>query len=568
MSRTRRHAAAVLLALGLSFFVGMVVHTGTQSVPGYAGIAKESMDDQRYYLTRAEEVLDGHPFLSNPYLAEHKEEAPLQVWLPDYLLATPLGFLGLSVQQGYIAYDFIFPAILFLLTYAILFVLTRSRFVAIGFATVLHGGLFLLTLIRVPSPGFNFIWFELLFLTLILYIRSARRSAAVLATLSLGLLFYLYPYFWTYWVATLGIFLLVGFCARKEVRVWGVFGILIGGLALGAQYFWTTLTASHLPYYKETLERVGMIYTHFPSGYSIVVAATLTLVALAYMRSRQLLRFDGITLLLVSGTLAAIVVVNQQVITGQNLEFSSHYILPSIYWCVITAAYITNRLLETYGSQRPEYRRAACIGLGILALVSVGWGSAAVIRIEYASTSNDRAIEQYAPIFSWLRTHTPKDAVVFANDTMSNAIPAYTSNNVYDSSYAILFFLSNQEAEQRFIISHYWSTFTPAFVVDHQRSIFGAQYIDTYGHNQSKNTFRKILHLPLVTYEQIPTGEIDRIIAEAKALQAQPFEKVLKEYRVDYVVWDTNSDPEWKLTRYPLLIEQYRANGMAVYEVK
>lgn len=561
----RQHSAVIVIALVLGLFTGGVLTFGGQNIPGFSGIYRQVLDDQLYYVTRAHEVTDGHSFLSNPYLSEHKNTEPMQFWLPDYLLATPLGFFGISVEQGYLAYSFIFPVVLFLLTYAIVFLLTRFRLFSLLTTSFLHIGLFLITFARIPSPQFNFVFFEILLLSLLLYFDSKKLRYAILTALSFGLLFYLYPYFWTFVAATLGIFLVFGFFSRTDIQIRTVLAIFLGGFILGSQYFWSLIEASRLSFYTETVERVGMVHTHFPSGFSIVAFALLTLSVFAWALWKRILRIDAISLLFLSGVFASIVAVNQHVITGQNLEFSSHYFLPSIYWFVLTVAYIVSRFVITYDSK--WIRNITLCILGVIVVISIVQQSITFTRLAFSYTPTDVSTQRYAPVFDWLKMHTKKDDVVFANPLLSQYIPAYTSNNIYSSGYAILFFLSNTEAEERYIINHYWDNFTPEYIAANERSIFGAGYLDEYAHNQSKNTLRKVLRLPSVSYERIPASAIARVMVEAKAIQAESFQGAIEHYRADYIVWDMSLDPVWKLERYPFLETLYQSGDVVVYKV-
>jgi len=115
----------------------------------------------------------------------------MQFWLPDYLLAKPLGFLNISVQQGFSAiYDFIFPALLTLLTYLIIFVLTGNKIISLSGATFLHLGRFLYFFDRPTSPQFIFIFWLLTLFFLIKYIKSKQNIFAFSSAISFGLLFH------------------------------------------------------------------------------------------------------------------------------------------------------------------------------------------------------------------------------------------------------------------------------------------------------------------------------------------------------------------------------------------
>ena len=122
------HWVAILCSLAIGSIIASTLWFGAHRVPGFSGVYKEFADDQIYYLARAHDVLEGQTFVANPYLAEHKNGVPVQIWLPDYLLAKPLSWFSIPVAAGYLAYLGPFAALLFALIYAVAFLLTHSRF--------------------------------------------------------------------------------------------------------------------------------------------------------------------------------------------------------------------------------------------------------------------------------------------------------------------------------------------------------------------------------------------------------------------------------------------------------
>ena len=83
-----RHIVAIALAVlagACTLFPQLIAEHRLGS--SYAGIHQEMNDDETYYVTRAQEVIDGYPTLGNPYLYEEKHEPGLQVWIPDATLA-------------------------------------------------------------------------------------------------------------------------------------------------------------------------------------------------------------------------------------------------------------------------------------------------------------------------------------------------------------------------------------------------------------------------------------------------------------------------------------------------
>ena len=94
-----------------------------------------------------------------------------------------------------------------------------------------------------------------------------------LAAFNFGLLFYFYTYYWTFYIVLFSLLTVFLFLSRFKQQAKSIAVVLGGGLVVAVPYFWLMLRALLLPEYDETLRRIGMINTHFPSGLYIVAAA-------------------------------------------------------------------------------------------------------------------------------------------------------------------------------------------------------------------------------------------------------------------------------------------------------
>ena len=158
-----------------------------------------------------------------------------------------------------------------------------------------------------------------------------------------------------------------------------------------------------------------------------------------------------------------------------------------------------------------------------------------------------------------------KDQVVYADDDLSAIIPIYTSDNVFYSADAELFFLTDKEVENRFIINHYFDTFTPEYVLSNQRSIFGGYYINQFGHTRSEDFLKKLLHLPYPPNQLLPQTVINSVISDAQKIQQNNLTTEIKTYKIDYLIWDSVHDPKWLVPKtYKLL---YSSDGIFIYKV-
>jgi hypothetical protein len=128
------------------------------------------------------------------------------------------------------------------------------------------------------------------------------------------------------------------------------------------------------------------------------------------------------------------------------------------------------------------------------------------VFIQYFSYVNDapQASEdqRYMAALSWLEVHTSKESVVMANEKLSNLIPIFTSNNVV------------------------WASLAPNYLVSLSRARF---------------TPENLLH-------------------------SKDFLRDIKQYRVDYILWDKRTDPTWNIDRFTLPI-LFSSSDLVIYKL-
>ncbi len=525
--------------------------------PVFQGINRQMADDSLFYLARIHDVIDGHPTLSNAYLAEYKSGLPQQIFLAEYLLAQPLKLFGLTVAQGQLVYNFVLPGLAFLLTYLALYQIFSSRFWSLAGVWLLLGGLFLSVFFRPVSPQFNFLFWLTQFILAWLIIKgSAWPWVLPLSILNFGLLFYIYPFYWTFYLIFFGLLFFAYWWSERQLS-WRFLKISLGGLSLGSFYLYYTYLSSKLPGFEETLTRVQMIYSRFPSGIRVMAwAMALLFLILAAWRWR-LISMDARTKFFAAGALTSILSVNQHLLTGRNFEFSSHYYPLTVFFSVFGLAYLLSKLKGHFGKFFKLF-----LLLAILFQIS-----SSLNRYFKAAFTFDRSgqDQRYAVVLEWLNQNTPPDSVVYANKTLSQLIPVYTANNVFYSRYANLFLLTDAEVYERFILNNYFEKFDKQFVLVNDRAIFGVRYIDRYGHTVQGNKLRKLVGLKLEPEVYLPKTAVDQFLVLAAKLQSQRFADLIKRYRIDYFVFEKN-DPSLKsFIQTKSAIKVYEANTFIVY---
>ncbi|MDP2638737.1 MAG: hypothetical protein Q8P06_01035 [Candidatus Azambacteria bacterium] len=573
--KIKDHWLAIIVALILgALMVLPFLYFQTKLRNNFKGIFPTIVNDENFYYARVNDVIDGHSFLSNAYLFEHKNGLPQQLFLAEWLLAQPIKIFKLNINTAHLIYNFLFPAVVFLLTYLALFAISKSRFWSVIFSTFLFFGLYLLSFIRPISPQFNFIFWLTQFIFLWLFIKNSSKLSKsdffnlfngllFLNILNFGLLFYIYPYYWTFYLIFFGLLVAAYFFTDKALAL-KILVIAAGGLILAIPYFYLNYLSARLPYYTETLTRLGMIYSRFPSGFRIIFWSILGLAVFSCLLWRKIIVWDVKTIFFISGILASVIAVNQHLITGKNFEFSSHYDMAAMFFLIFAAAYLWRIFEEHRGNSK-----FLPVILLVIVLALSGNGLRDYSRRVFAVDDDAVYRQNYAPIFDWLNKNTAKDSVIYANVDLSMLVPVYTANNVYYIREANLFFISDAEVLDRFILNNFFSAkggsqpkadqplagakssggeyFNKDFIVNNDRSIYGVRYIDIYGHTVQANKLRRLFGLKPESEIYLPEEAIEKVIMRAEELQKGDFIEELKKFHIDYLIWDKNKNPNWKI---------------------
>ncbi len=562
----RRHWPAFVLALlvaSLTAFPQVVVEhrMGT----AYQGIHPLVSDDEIFYQARAHETLDGHPTLGNPYFAEDKANPTLQFWIPDTVLAHA-GILMGDLHRGVIFWDFVFGGALVLVSYAIVFFLTGDTVLALVVAAVLDPGLFFYAFNRSPNPQL----FTLLLFSLYGVLRTLRDRKlpwAVVAGVAGGTLFYIYPYYWTYWIVFMGLSTLASFVLlRREKSYLWLMGVGALACVIGIPYFLTTYASSKLPYAQETFARFG-VATHVPSGFFIVSFTALVLALFALLWWKRLVPRTTETILVVSVVAGGALVTNQHVVTGMNYLFTIHYTPLATYLTILALSVCALPLIRYLRARTPSVRRAEPVLVALVVLGSL-WGAWPDLHRILTPQSADVAAQRYAPVLSWLDAHTPIDASVYADDTLSLYIPAYTHDNVYYTYVAFLSYLPNSELYARFVGAHYFdASFTREDIIAHEAGVFGLAGVGAYQHGAMLNRLRAVVHLPPLPFTRYPEAEIATLLSAGTQARKGTFTDALGGYHAEYLVWDRIAEPEWQVGKVPGIQKVFEGNDISVYQL-
>lgn len=519
-----RHVAGLIFA----FIVGSVV-----VAPQLAFIIDEgeryqglymmmSTESEWYYLARMHEFYD-EGRIGNPYLLEHKFHGPIFISPgAETLLAIPGKLLDISVPTINLIYKFLLPAITFFLLYLFIYRLTSSV------AWSVTGGLFFLlgstwlyannlthflrgdswffrefVYNRAVHPQFDGVLF---FTYLHVLLSALRRSSIAWYTLLgalLGLSFYTYFYSFTFFFALNVVTMCVWYFIGKKQEVLHIGAATLGGFLIGFPAILAIFGAMNHPDYAQ-ITAYSISHGRFAeiSKNGLLVSALLLMVAL---KARMLGIFEVYrerVLLLVALLVTTFLVVNQQLFTGLSLHSGHYHHNFNIPIFIIVLMCLASAVADHLMTIRSSFTRIARALPTVATLIFI----ITALIIQYHSYSQNapeaREDQRYVAAFSWLDENSPKDSVVMANVRISELIPIFTSNNVMWAPDALNYLMPPERVR-----------FTP----------------------------ERLLH-------------------------SDDFFSDIRQFRVDYILWDKRSDPDWNIDRYGLSVV-FSGEDLVMYQL-
>jgi len=269
--------------IGMAFFVGLAYslppiliarslhNSGQPFLLAQFGTYK---DEMTVYLPRAREIYDGHWPPQDLYFNEERPSALNP--LPPTLFAPFLFLFQGNVNRAYVAAQFVFAAVIFLLFYAAGWGLSRSRLwsILIGllatltplatlfyqwvasyeknwsgivslsavivkqFVPVVNTEIHKLFLARIDDPLLTYpIYISAIALLFWFWRQPSFKKGIALGIFS-GLLFYTYFHYWVYWMMVLGFLTIFLFVKRKQrLEYWKPWWAMLAVLALVAMPF-------------------------------------------------------------------------------------------------------------------------------------------------------------------------------------------------------------------------------------------------------------------------------------------------------------------------------------------
>lgn len=453
------------LFVGAILIVGMVysllphyIGYSTLSDKGirYIALTQESkFDFANVQGGRFREILDGRILSGEVDTYEHEGGPSLWPILSATMVAPFLLLTG-SITAMFVITDFLFPILIFVSFFLLLFALTRHKFFSLFSSYILmlfpqlpllippssliELKILFLQLLPVPLsvptmdltylgresfiPGGPFFILALYFIYEAVVRESGRKYYILLAGIFYGLLFYLYLYFWVFTTIFLGIYFLTLLVASKRQEAIHIFYVGITGLIVSIPFWFSHHELTQLPNYEELIERMSVEIGHgikwfLWKTYVLFVA----MAGVAYWLGKKLNKMSW-SYFIAALALSGVAVYNINVITGFFVQ-SDHWsgrvflITEGIIWVVLLYYFIIF-LTKKYPTKETLLKKTI---VGFFVVLSLSLTSNIIYSQIIQNTNKAKTHTMPAALlesFEWLNENTPTGSVIMSPSLETN----------------------------------------------------------------------------------------------------------------------------------------------------
>ena len=533
-------------------------------------------EESEFYAARVREVYDGHHLNSDPFIYENKDKPYTWPFLSEFLVGALGRTCGLSIDSLFIFGDFLFPMIVFYLLFYFLnlfvrsFSLSLAGSMAIMLAELPHSLYLLLKSILVGnfsisignflvfsrhiSPQFHYIFFISCFILIYRSLIYNKTIDILLAGLFLGSLFYVYPYFWIYIFAGLGVLFLYSIFKKDFKQVKIIFFIIIGALIVSVPLWINYSRLMNLSFYNEMMIREFQASRHM----LISILSSLSLIIFITLYKNKDFNFFFLLSFLVGGLLC----MNQQVFTGWTFGPYHWYHFVDKQMVVIVGIVLLERLLRNARFKERFVRLFLITGLTYS--ISIG-----MITQVYNYENNKYIQRQQQALyeaFTWLQNNTQKEDVILASNTVSLLIPAHTHNNVYWSSYIFEYANPDSQILERFFLLARLLGMNEGDVIDYILTSREKGHSDFFGDRYEEPPHKKSSRDVKVNL----TKELyDYIIERYRAFKKEDIKTLLGRFKVDYLFFSHYERlmSKGRFKEESFLNKVYDSGGIRIYKI-
>ncbi|MBI2020941.1 hypothetical protein HYS99_00315 [Candidatus Giovannonibacteria bacterium] len=548
----------------------------------YRGVNIGEWVDDAYYIVKGREILEGNS-LGNIFLKIGKDSSsdPHQVYL-EYVLLSPFKFSGFvefakeNITSIYTFYSFLGVFLLVLSIYFLIYSFSENKLLSVSVALFTVGGYTLVKLSHAPVtavvPGLNIFSRPIMpvygLLILFLYINALVRSLDrtelkywILPSVLFGVLFYVYPYAWTFALAFTGSLVLLYLILRQYELFKKMFIVFFAGLMIGSFTIYKTLTFSKTEVGRQILY-YGITLNRNPAPFSKISFAVLFLSILFLLLNKRN-KYGPVFLSIV---LASWLTLNQQVLTGKVPQIMHYY----WYFTIPTSIVVGSYLLWKFANyQKQVSALLQKYGKWILGIIIVAAFIAAT-RQQYQGMMATWEIKEYGqnyrPIIDYLKKEKKPGVVLTSEHYYGRFFSVYTGHDLFWGNNAFVFNTPYKRLEDALFFYAYMDRNSRNNFVEQMRKIDeGFGLVGTTGENSyypliysyiagfrsgvdfDQYNIRVRLKDPKIVKSREET--INYLFDNyKKAANPNGMAEILKRNEVNFIVWDKNKSPEWDLS--------------------
>lgn len=481
--------------------------------------------DAFYYLKQIREVLDGHPFLGNPFIREYADAHFPGLVLPMWIGAVP-GFFGLSINGVFIFNAIFYNLLTGALLYLLLLRLTKgSRWLAV--ATALIGVVSLHNFLIRPLLQIVYPALIAFLLALFIVLEHPRNKHGYVWLGGLAVFaFYLYPHLWMPEFAVLGLLFLRLLWFRDKMAICN---FLLMGIGIGVACIPEILTIVSLfsdPMSRLINLRSGLVETHRVLPLTVLNLKYLFLLflGLGVLRMRHLWTSAEWMLLLIAGGILCAAFSN--VITGKEMDLDTHPLWMAFLINVIAIGVFAHTL-----QGKASKKNTAVASLLLLAFLFTTAARTARNAFPYLLNQNPAtaSLQEDAAVFSYLQTAKIHQSVLLAPSAIGGEIPLYTDSYPLFSSWAALHVIPSEELLDRFLTQN----------IDHITANFLAEHVSEFTGEGLDRTvvYRNVYGGNVQPIDLIDPALLPAALARARIINAR-YESFLRTYHVQFAITD------------------------------
>ncbi len=574
--KIKHHKLAILIAFicGLIYLAPNLFFDLNQQ-NRFLGIQLTTLDSEPHYMARVRDVAEGHFRHSNVFLFEYKNIDQPIFQYSEQFYGVLLGFLHIDIADFYLFSKFIFSALNFFLWYYFSWLILKSRRAALLSASLLFFGIFivnnldlreqlsilfwntdsspLLTYGRFVNPLLTFSFFFAGLIQLYRFYDKPNLKNGLFYSFIWGVNFYVYFYFWAFLSVVSGLVFLYFLCTKNFSAFKKSIIVSLGALLIAFYYLWQMLAVAYGGVVEDSTADSMTIFTatHKMIFSKLVFAIFILVLLLFFYKKYKKERFNKGHVFLFLLFLSAIIVVNQQVVTGRLVE-EGHF-----HWYTNRGVvYLGLAMILSYVISKIKNLKFQNIIYGVLFVYLVMFGIGVQMSGYKMGLEKYIYFQNYASSIKWLNKNSKAESVVLANDDLSDLLPAYTHNNVYYAPHAI-FYPSNPRERREQAVNVYY------FLEKHNEKKIDISYLCKL------NFYYNEFQYKYIRKEDRCTDSIKKkLVDNYQEFLKNDFESQLKKYRIDYIVWDKNKNLDWNIDKLDFIEAVFRDGNTVIFEIK